>query len=60
LIFTEDGSRGGGGANINIRGISPTRTDDNSFDAPVAVVVDDIYLGSLSSQVMENFDLETC
>ena len=58
LIFSEDGSRGGGGANINIRGISPTRTDDNSFDAPIAVVVDDIYLGSLSGQVMENFDLE--
>jgi len=58
LIFSEDGSRGGGGANINIRGISPTRTDDNSFDAPVAVVIDDIYLGSLSGQVLENFDLE--
>ncbi len=58
LVFEEDGSRGGGGADINIRGISPTRSDDNSFDAPIAVVVDDIYLGTLAGQVMENFDLE--
>jgi iron complex outermembrane receptor protein len=58
VIFSEDGGRGGGGANITIRGISPTRSDDNSLDAPVAVVVDDIYLGTLAGQVMENFDLE--
>lgn len=58
VIITEDGSRGGGGADINIRGISPTRTDDNSFDAPIAVVIDDVYLGTLAGQVLENFDLE--
>ena len=29
LVFESNGSRGGGGANINIRGISPTRSDDN-------------------------------
>ena len=56
--IAEDGSRGGGGASINIRGISPTRTDDNSFDSPVAVVIDGVYLGSLAGQVIENFDLE--
>ena len=56
--IAEDGSRGGGGASINIRGISPTRTDDNSFDSPVAVMIDGIYLGSLAGQVIENFDLE--
>jgi len=54
----EDGSRSGGGAVINIRGISPTRTDDNSFDAPIAVLIDGIYLGSLAGQVVENFDLD--
>ncbi len=54
----EDGSRGGGGAVINIRGISPTRTDDNSFDAPVSVMIDGIYLGTLAGQVVENFDIE--
>ena len=58
LIFNEDGSRGGGGADITIRGISPPRTDDNSFDSPIAVVIDDVYLGTLSGQVLENFDLE--
>lgn len=56
--IAEDGSRGGGGASINIRGISPTRTDDNSFDSPVGVMIDGIYLGSLAGQVLENFDLE--
>jgi iron complex outermembrane recepter protein len=54
----EDGSRAGGGASITIRGISPTRTDDNSFDSPIAVMIDGIYLGSLAGQVIENFDLE--
>jgi iron complex outermembrane receptor protein len=47
-----------GGANISIRGISPTRTDDNSFDAPIGVMIDGIYLGSLAGQILENFDLE--
>jgi len=54
----EDGSRGGGGASITIRGISPTRTDDNSFDSPIGVMIDGIYLGSLAGQVLENFDVE--
>ena len=58
VIFGEDTARGGGGAVVNIRGISPVRSDDNSLDAPIAVVVDGIYLGSMAGQVMENFDLE--
>ena len=58
VIFSEDTARGGGGAVVNIRGISPVRSDDNSLDAPIAVVVDGIYLGSMAGQVMENFDLE--
>ena len=53
-----DRSRGPGAAAISIRGVSPPRTDDNSFDAPVGVMVDGIYLGSLAGQVIENFDLE--
>lgn len=44
--------------NINIRGISPTRTDDNSLDSPVGVMIDGIFLGSLAGQLLENFDLE--
>lgn len=46
------------GASIIIRGISPTRTDDNSFDSPIGVMVDGIYLGSLGGQMLENFDLD--
>jgi len=47
-----------GGLNIQIRGISPVRTDDNSFDAPIAVMVDGIHMGTLAGQLLENFDLE--
>ncbi len=47
-----------GGSSITIRGISPTRTDDNSFDAPIAVQLDGIYLGTIAGQIIENFDLE--
>ena len=47
-----------GGSSITIRGISPTRVDDNSLDSPIAVMIDGIYLGSMSGQVIENFDLE--
>ena len=53
----ENGGRSNG-ASITIRGISPTRSDDNSFDAPIGVMIDGIYLGSLAGQVLENFDLE--
>ncbi|MEN3953556.1 TonB-dependent receptor [Iodidimonas sp. SYSU 1G8] len=52
-----DPSRAGAAA-ITIRGISPTRTDDNSFDSPIAIMIDGIYLGSLSGQIIENFDIE--
>ena len=48
----------GGGINISIRGINPVRTDDNSFDAPIAVMIDGIHMGILSGQLLENFDLE--
>ena len=47
-----------GAAAITIRGISPTRTDDTSLDSPIAVMIDGIYLGTLSGQVIENFDIE--
>ena len=57
VIISRDGGRSNG-ANINIRGISPTRSDDNSFDAPIAVMIDGVHLGSNAGQIMENFDLE--
>ncbi len=53
----QNGGRSGG-AVINIRGISPTRSDDNSFDAPIGVMIDGIYMGTTAGQILENFDLE--
>jgi iron complex outermembrane receptor protein len=58
VIIGEDGGRAGGGGSINIRGINPPRSDDNSFDAPIAVVIDGVFLGSGAGQIIENFDLE--
>ena len=46
------------GAELNIRGISPPRSDDNSFDAPIAVMIDGVHLGTSAGQILENFDLE--
>ena len=57
VIIGSYGERSGG-ANLNIRGISPPRSDDNSFDAPIAVMVDGIHLGTSAGQILENFDLE--
>jgi iron complex outermembrane receptor protein len=45
-------------ADITIRGISPTRTDDNSIDSPIGVLIDGVYLGSLPGQIIENFDVD--
>ena len=57
VVINRDGGRSNG-ANINIRGISPTRSDDNSFDAPIAVMIDGVHLGSNAGQILENFDIE--
>ncbi|MCX7063102.1 MAG: TonB-dependent receptor plug domain-containing protein [Proteobacteria bacterium] len=57
VIINRDPSRSGG-SSISIRGIGPSRTDDNSFDAPIAVAVDGVFLGTNSGQIIENFDLE--
>ncbi len=45
-------------ASITIRGISPSRLDDNSIDSPIGVLIDGIYLGTLSGQLIDNFDLQ--
>ena len=57
VIIGNFGSRSGG-AELNIRGISPPRSDDNSFDAPIAVMIDGVHLGTAAGQILENFDLE--
>jgi len=43
---------------ITIRGISPSRLDDNSIDSPIGVLIDGIYLGTLTGQVIQNFDVD--
>jgi iron complex outermembrane receptor protein len=45
-------------ASITIRGISPSRLDDNSIDSPIGVLIDGIYLGTLTGQLIDNFDLQ--
>ena len=48
----------GGAADITIRGVSPSRLDDNSIDSPIGVQIDGIYLGTLVGQLIDNFDLQ--
>jgi len=43
---------------ITIRGVSAAVTTDNSFEAPVGVFIDGVYLGTLPGQLLENFDLQ--
>ena len=47
-----------GAVAITIRGISPSRLDDNSIDSPIGVLIDGIYLGTLTGQDLPNFDLD--
>jgi iron complex outermembrane receptor protein len=42
---------------INIRGIAYSETD-KSFDSPVAVTLDGVFIGTSSGQLIENFDVE--
>ena len=42
---------------INIRGIAYSETD-KSFDSPVAVTLDGVFIGTSSGQLIENFDIE--
>ena len=57
-VRIDDSIQRNNGASIIIRGISAVRTDDNSFDAPIGVMIDGIYLGSMAGQILENFDIE--
>ena len=46
-----------GGASISIRGISYQEVD-KSLDPPIGVIVDGIYLGQNSGQILNNFDID--
>jgi len=45
------------GSAITIRGISYSETD-KSFDSPIAVTLDGIFIGTNSGQLIENFDVD--
>jgi iron complex outermembrane receptor protein len=56
-VIIEDNAQRARGSAINIRGIAYSETD-KSFDPPIAVVLDGVFIGTNSGQVIENFDLE--
>ena len=56
VTIAASGSRSRASA-INIRGIAYSETD-KSFDSPVAVTLDGVFIGTSSGQIIENFDIE--
>ena len=56
VVLGGEGFRGGATA-IQIRGIAAATNTDNTFDSPIAVNVDGIYLGQNAS-LLDNFDME--
>ena len=45
------------GSAITMRGISYSETD-KSFDSPIAVTLDGVFIGTNSGQIIENFDVD--
>ena len=56
-MYKRQGRRGGATA-IQIRGIAAATNTDNTFDSPIAVNVDGIYLGQNAGSLLDNFDME--
>lgn len=56
-VIIEDNPARSRTSSINIRGLSYTESD-KSFDPPVAVVLDGVFIGTSSGQLIENFDIE--
>ena len=57
VVIGQEGRRPGG-TDIQIRGISAAATTDNSYDSPIAINVDGIYLGTTAGSLLDNFDME--
>ena len=57
VVIGSEGRRHGG-TDIQIRGISAAATTDNSYDSPIAINVDGIYLGTSAGSLLDNFDME--
>ena len=57
VVVGSEGRRPGG-TNIQIRGISAADATDNSYDSPIAINVDGVYLGTSAGSLLDNFDME--
>ena len=56
VVLGGEGRRGGATA-IQIRGIAAATNTDNTFDSPIAVNVDGVYLGQNAGSLLDNFDI---
>lgn len=56
-VIIEDNPARSRTSSINIRGLSYVESD-KSFDPPVAVALDGVFIGTSSGQLIENFDIE--
>ena len=56
VVLGGEGRRGGATA-IQIRGIAAATNTDNTFDSPIAVNVDGVYLGQNAGSLLDNFDM---
>jgi iron complex outermembrane receptor protein len=56
-IIIDKVSAGPGSASISIRGVSYQEIE-KSWDAPVGVVLDGVFLGTNAGQIMDNFDMD--
>ena len=57
VVLGGEGRRGGA-SSIQIRGIAAATNTDNTFDSPIAVNIDGIYLGQNAGSLLDNFDME--
>ena len=57
-VQIREGMMRAGGASITIRGIGYF-DDEKSLDSPVGVLIDGIYMGFTTGQLLDNFDLES-
>ena len=57
VVIRSEGRRSGG-SDIQIRGISAADPTDNSYDSPIAINVDGVYLGQTAGSLLDNFDME--
>ena len=57
-VQIREGMMRAGGSSITIRGIG-YYNDEKSLDSPVGVLIDGVYMGFTTGQLLDNFDLES-